>query len=213
VPTHPVTGQSGFGPHSRERCESSRSRKRRLIGAEHPHCSRQQLPSLRHVMVQSASAKHASDSAGSRDSAGGARHSGSRELSAVRGGRASRPIRGADASDGTTNADAAADSTPRPADGSGPPLVDPFLHAVATTMHKASAYSQDCNIVIFGHQLVHCGLRCELTPSLRWRRKLTTHRVNPKTTCEESASCSRRRGDFATLNLALTPKWVAGRAA
>lgn len=75
MPTHPATGQSGSGPHSRDKCVSNRARKDLLIGCEQPHCSRQQLPSVRHVMTQSPSALQASASVASRASLCGTRRS------------------------------------------------------------------------------------------------------------------------------------------
>ena len=139
VPTQPAMGQSGLGPHSRARCTSSRSRNCRLMGSEHPHCSRQQLPSLRQVMTQSASTRHPKISLASRPSGGGTRRSESAPVAEDCGGAGT--WRGADVSP-RAEALGGAGAAPRPAWGSGPPLDDPFRQDVkwlanAITAEKA----------------------------------------------------------------------------
>jgi hypothetical protein len=140
VPTQPATGQRGLGPHSRARCPSSRSRNCRLMGSEQPHCSRQQLPSLRQVMTQSASTRHPRISVASRPSGGGTRRSESAPVAEDCGGAPGR-WRGADVSP-PAEALGGAGAAPRPACGSGPPFDDPFRQDVewlasAITAEKA----------------------------------------------------------------------------
>jgi hypothetical protein len=224
-------GQSGFGPHSRARCTSNRSRNGRLIGIEHPHCSRQQLPSLRQVMAQSASTRHVKASASSRPNLGGTRRSESGPDFGSSGGA---PGKGRGVDDSARVDTAGTEGTVAgPAGGSGPAIDDPLRQDVtwlvnATTAEKPKRRCLDIDIVIFLQSLKRRSMQSgQFNRLLHPRRKLTASTRPAKPTkndavrraarasgrTEEPSIARNTNEKFARVKPALSTALVAVRVA